>query len=401
MTSVFRILFDISVYYGVTGIYLQAFADKMPFIPGFIFLFAAVLLYGVFESRDKLQKYKAYLFALPLLGALFRPALIDLVQIIPVWLYAGIVLTKNLAGTDMKAFTARFVKAFLLIVGLSLPLVLLALPIFAFFVNVLGYVIMMLVTGVICFRSLHDHGGGIHHLVVISLFAAVCGVLCYFQIPQTLLTLFRDHVILEIVAAVGSLFGFVTITGSNEQQKNKGGYQTDLKASTDTEPLLNKAGPFSLSDTAVYWMKTIFYVILGIVILVIVILLVIRLIEGLRKMDQPEKQRAWKDVVSRARKTDSNEPRKRRRKFGAHRLTVRYYYWRYMRECEKRGITVEKGWTVEDLSKVSNGQFLFEDITAMQQLYIPVRYNDRMEVTSLHAKQAAKLWNNLKKNKPK
>lgn len=400
MTSVFRILFDISVYYAITGIYLQAFFDKMPFVRCFVLLCLAVLLFGVFESK-KLQKYRLFFFALPLLGILFRPAVIDVVQLIPVWLYAGVVLKRNLAGTNMKAFTARFGKSFLLIVGLMLPLILLALPIFKFFVNVLGYLIIMLLTGVACFRSLHDHDGGIRHLIIVSIFTAVCGLLCYFQIPQTLLILFRDHVLLEIVAAVGRLFGFVKISTPAEQSKQQGGYQTELKAETGNKPVFEKLGPFSLSDTAVYWMKTIFYVILGIAIAVVVIVLVVRLIEGLRQIDQPEKQKRWKDDIERIRKTDRKESRKNHRRFGGHRLTVRYYYWRYMRECEKRGIVLEKGWTVENLADVSSNQFPVADLIAMQKLYNPVRYDDRMEVTSAHAKQAAKLWQNLKKYKPK
>ena len=47
MTSVFRMLFDISVYYAVTGIYLQAISGKVPFVPCSVLLCVSILAFGI------------------------------------------------------------------------------------------------------------------------------------------------------------------------------------------------------------------------------------------------------------------------------------------------------------------------------------------------------------------
>ena len=72
-----------------------------------------------------------------------------------------------------------------------------------------------------------------------------------------------------------------------------------------------------------------------------------------------------------------------------------------MCECTKRGIKIRKGWTAEDLSQASTGLFRPADITAMQQLYMPVRYDDHAKVNLADVKEAARLWQELKKYKPK
>lgn len=399
MTSVFRMLFDISVYYAVTGIYLQAISGKVPFVPGFVLLCISVVAFGVFLLKDWAGKYKVLLFLLPLLCLIFQPAISQVIQLLPAWLYAGVVLTKDLGDIDLKALKSRLVKAILLLFGCLLPLVLVAQPAFRFLGNMLPYVIVMIAGAVLCFRSFHDRSGGLEHLVVVSSFTAVCTALCYLRLPQSLLTFFRDRVLLKILDALGNLFSFIRLNQLEEQKKGTG-YRTELKGAAEEDPFAGRMGQFHMSETTISWLKTIFYVLLGIAIVVIAALLVVRLVKSLRQLEKPERQRAWKDQVVHIRKTDDSAGSKHRRRFGDHRMAVRYYYWRYMRECAKRGINIEKGWTAEDLASVSCDKFVREDVVAMQMLYNPVRYDAQTDVTANQAKQAAKLWQKLKRNKP-
>jgi len=400
MASVYRMIFDISVYYAVTGIYLQVFCHKLPFVPGLVLLCLSMLLYGMCTVKAWMKKGRFCIFLIPLIGILFRPSIVDVIHFLPAWIYGSVVLIQDRAQMDYDAFRKRFVKSFALMAGALIPALLMVQPVLKLIGNVLGYLSMVIVCGVLCLRTLQDREGGLQQLLIISLFTLACVALCYFGIPQKLLELFRDYVLLGILSALGRLASLFTPGNQGVQEQSKEQLETGLRQNNQTQGRpFEIVGEYSVNETVITWIETVFYLIAAAVIAVILVKLTIGLVKSLKQGEKPEKQYAWKDEVVRLREADSGNGNKRRRKPRDSRMVVRYYYWRYMQECAKRGIRVKKGWTVEDLGKASLDNFPQADIAAMQELYCPVRYDDQTEVTSKQAREAARLWQNLKKNK--
>lgn len=400
MASVYRMIFDISVYYAVTGIYLQVFCHKLPFAPGLVLLCLSMLLYGMCAVRQWIKKARPFIFLIPLIGICFRPAIVDVIHFLPAWIYGSVVLLQDRAQMDYNTFQKRFFKSFAFMACALIPSLLMAQPVFNLIGNMIGYLCVVIVCGVLCLRTLQDRDGGLHQLLVVSLFTLICFALCYFGIPQKLLELFRDYVLLGILGALGRLASLFAPANPGVQEQSKEQLETGLRQSNQTQGrFFEIAGEYAVNQTVIGWIETVFYLIAAIVITVILVKLTIGLVKSLKQSEKPRKQYGWKDEVVHLRESDSINGNKRRRKPRDSRMAVRYYYWRYMRECTKRGICVKKGWTAEDLGKASLGCFSQADIVAMQELYRPVRYDDHTEVTSKQAREAAKLWQNLKKNK--
>lgn len=399
MTSVFRVLFDIFVYYTLTGVYMQALCDRMPLALGLALLCVSLLLYGVCCVKGWLKKGRAVLFLLPLICILSKPSVAQLIQLLPAWLYGCIVLIRNLADMDYKSFHKWFGKSLLLLVCALIPLIFMAKPVFRLAANMAGYLMMVIATGVLCLRSLRDRSGGLWQLAVISLFTAACVILCWLGIPQKLLQLCRDHIILGIIAALARLFSFLTFTSPGEQENTGEQLNGELTKKTSIQSQgFEISGSYSMDEAVLTWLETFFYVILAIVLVWITVKLVVSLIKSLKENEKPKTQYAWKDEVIRVRHTDGGKESMHHRRPRDPKAAVRYYYWRYMQECAKRGIVIEKGWTAEQISKASCGRFSESDVSAMLELYSPIRYDDNAQVSPRQAKQAARLWQKLRRN---
>ena len=399
MSAVYRLLFFVFVYYTVTGIYLQAYFSKLPFVPGFVGLLLALMAFGIVSGNKKLDKFKKFTLLFPLAAVAFLPDWVDCVHILPAWLYSGYVLLTDKTDMDYAAFSKRLVKI-LLIFGCALIIPILgAKPVLEYLSKLSGYFVLILAFGAICLRSLRNRDQSLHQFGVIAVFTIICGVLCLLGIPQTILGFLRDKVLMGIIGALGYLASFINIRSpETEQTKTDGeGYLT--KPDTTNEI------PFDVSNIRykhnmqlIHILETLFYIAVGILLLVLLIKLVKGMIKELKQTQSKPKQFAWQDEVVHLRTLNYDNGNKRRRKSRDPRNAVRYYYWLYMQECAKRGIAIEKGWTSEDLAVASSDHFLQEDILAMQALYMPVRYNDNADVTQGQARQAAKLWHKLKKS---
>ena len=398
MTPIYRLMFDVSVYYTVSGIYLQAFFGKLPSMPGMLLIFAAMLLFGVLCQKEDLQKWRSISFVLPALVLLFRPGILLLIHCLPAWLFVAVTLSKGLGDTEYQLFHKKIFKS-LGLIGLSLiPVFLMVKPAFAYLGNVLIYVVFMLVSAVICLRSLRDRTGGLRHFAVIGLFAGVCGLLDHFRIPQMLLTLLRDG-ILRILAYFEDLTSSLPAFNPRQPETKK---QTVPSGLLDKEKLGWDFGDTEYQDNVVLfkWIELILAVAITVVVVFFLVKLLIGLIKSLKQMEAKPIQRQWDDEVVRLRLSDEDHRSgKKRRKLMNHRLTVRYYYWKYMQECTKRGIPIRKGWTAEDLADASMAQFSNGEVAAMQQLYTSVRYDEQTDVTAAQARESARIWHNLKKNK--
>lgn len=398
MTPIYRLMFDVSVYYTVSGIYLQALFGKLPAMPGMLLILAAVLLFGVLSERENLRKWRSFPFVLPAATILFCRDILLLIHALPAWLYVAVTLSRGLGDTEYNIFYKRMFKA-LGLIGLSLiPVFLMVKPAVAYLGNALIYVVFMLVSAIVCLHSLRDRTGGLRHFAVISLFAGACGLLDHFRIPQTILNFLRDC-LLRVLAYFEELSSVLPAFHPREPVQNK---QTVPSALLNKDQLGWDLGDteYEPNQTLVKWIELIIAVTIIVVAAIFLVKLIIGLIKSLKQMEERPQERKWNDQVVRLRLSDEDQRSgKKRRKPTNHRLAVRYYYWKYMQECAKRGISIQKGWTAEELSQASATQFTDADVAAMQRLYTPVRYDEASDVSAAQAKEAARLWHNLKKNK--
>lgn len=399
MVPVFRMIFDISVYYTISGIYLQAFCQESPAFVGLLLLCVSMLLFGVLSVKFPSAKWRSTVFLLPLGLLLLKPGMAQLIQAIPAWSYSSVVLMTNRADVDYSVFCKRIFKAFGLLVLSLIPVLLALKPVFVYVGNVLVYFILALVSGVACLRNLRDRTGGLGHMAVVSLFATVCGLLVYFRIPQTILSFIHKGILfgLQQLEKLGDLLPIYLNPVEKKNVKADGSVVMETSQGFDVS-----AGDHSISEEVIKWVEVILSVAVTILAMILLIKLLTGIIKGLQKTENRQQLQHWDDEVVRIH-SDGQEGKgaKKRKKPGNHRLTVRYYYWKYMQECRRRGIQIQKGWTAEDLSHAGVDQFRNTDLLAMQQLYVPLRYNENAKASAADAKEAARLWHEMKKTKPK
>lgn len=398
MAFVYRLIFDISVYYIITGVYLPIWFQTRPFGPGLLLLCLALLMYGWLYSKKMLGRWRSFLLLIPAAMIFFRPELGDWIHFLPAWGYCSFLLINDRADMEYNVFYNRVFKSVMLVVLLLVPAFFTAIKRDGVFRYIPGYVLLYVISGAACLRSLRDRDGSVRHLLVILAFVAACAVLYYLRIHQLLITLFSDYILKGLVYAVGSVvIWFLSLLVGSERS-------SEITGAQQREPVQQQGStvvagvPFTVDERVAKWVDIVLYAALGAAALVLLIKLIKYLIKSGKQVEDGKPQSVWKEEVSYLRKPPGSSRRKRK-KTQDPRMAVRYYYWRYMSECEKRGIAVRKGWTCEELGEASEACFLKEDIAAMQKLYGPVRYDDGCTVTGKQARQAAKLWQSLKKSK--
>lgn len=399
MVPAFRILFDVSVYYTVSGIYLQAFCQKVPLLAGYLLLCAAVIFYSILSVWKPGNRFVMFVFLIPVAVLVFRPDVMQLLQIVAAWFYAGFTQITNRADAEYRWFFKRIWKG-LALVGMSLiPVALAIKPVFLYLENVLFYFIMAILCSVICLRCLRDRIGGMRQMGLIFGFAATCGVLVYFHIPQFLLLSVRNGIIF-LLYQLETLFHLIPTFSTPNQQSNS--RPDNGLADGKSGVWFAGAGDSGSNPMVIILIEVLLSLVVTAAALYLLWKLLYGLIKDMKKTEERKPIYRWNDEVVRLRMTDNEEKAaKRRKKSGSSQQLVRYYYWKYMCECTKRGIKIRKGWTAEDLSRASTELFRPADITAMQQLYMPVRYDDHAKVNPADVKEAARLWQELKKYKPK
>ena len=398
MAPIYRMMFEVSVYYTVSGIYLQALFGKQPSMTGALLILAAMLLFGVCSEREQLRKWRMLPLLLPAAMLFFRPGIEPFIQALPAWIYPAMMLSRDMGEIDYAAFQKKMYKSLLVIAVSLIPVFLMAKPALQLLGNMLIYVVFMMVSAIICMRCLRDRTGGLQHFAVISLFTVACGILDYFRVPQWLLNFLRDGA-LRCLSYFEDLASFLPTFKPREPGKKTGQVSTTTAEKTKLPWDLSGDG-YESSETLNKIIETILFIAIVTVIVIFVVKLLIDLIKNMKETESSPREQKWKDEVVHLRLSDKDgKGSKKRWKPTDHRLAVRYYYWKYMQECAKRGILVRKEWTAEELAEASMNQFQQADILAMQKLYLPIRYREMGEVTASQAREAARLWHNLKKSK--
>ena len=110
MARNYRLTFDASVYYAVTGLFLQLWAKTTPSVLGFGLLCVALLLSGILSTSKRIRQLRYVPLLLPVLVLLdFQVA--TFLHMLPAWIYCGASLIGDRADIEYKEFQDRITKS--------------------------------------------------------------------------------------------------------------------------------------------------------------------------------------------------------------------------------------------------------------------------------------------------
>ena len=405
MTECYKLIFDLSLYYTLSGFYLMLVFSEKPSPWGFLLLAAAALADAALQARKKPRGRAGFLpLLLPLLMLTARPGLWQIVQLLPGWVYLSWSLITGRTDTDYCEFQNHF--------SFGVRLLLLLLAGFLFwgklpgaFGAALPYLILMLADGVCLLRMLREQQGqGLRQAAYIAVFLALCAGLTLGRAPQLLLKAFGlvyQNVLAPLLigaAVLGAGLCYVLFlalkwlfsTGKGEVEL------PELELEGIAEGLgLEDAYESRLVNFA--WLKPV-GILLAAGLTVLVLVLIFRRLMGSRRMGEAapggsEQSERMIQAVGRKRSVGRIRPRDPR-------LAVRFYYAKYLAECRSRGLQFPDGMTAAELSEHSRQAFPGADPEQLAQVYAPARYSSRETVTRADAETAAALWRKLKQSRP-
>ena len=188
MAGVLKILFDLSLYYTLTGFYLRCVSGQAPSAICFLALVLCAALDAFLRARGVKSRFLRFLpLLLPFLSLLARPGLIPFLHCVPAWAYAAFsILTQRL---DMRydGFRSHFGY------GLKCLLLLVLGPLFPGMLRdaalgTIPYLVLMLVSGVCLLRLLREgRGGGVRQALYMAVFVLFCAGLTVGRAPQLLM----------------------------------------------------------------------------------------------------------------------------------------------------------------------------------------------------------------------
>ena len=405
MTECYKLIFDLSLYYTLSGFFtMLAFREK-PAPLGFLLLAAAALADAGLRSGKRLRGRIVFLpLLLPLLILPTRPGLWQLLQLLPGWIYLGWSVITGRTDTDYYEFQSHF--------GFGLKLLLLLLTGALFGEKLPGalgaalpYLILMLADGVCLLRMLREQQRqGLRQAIYIGVFLVLCAGLTLGRAPQMLLNLvgliYRNVLapLLFCAAIAGAVLFYVIFLILKFLLSLRKGEPTapELQIEGIAEQLgLEDAYRSYLADLS--WLKIV-GILLAAALAVFVLVLIFRRLMGSRRMantapDGSEQSERMIQTVGRKRSVGRIRPRDPR-------LAVRFYYAKYLAECRSRGLQFPDGMTAAELSEHSRQAFPGADPEQLAQVYAPARYSSRETVTRADAETAAALWRKLKQSRP-
>lgn len=408
MTEYYKLLFDLSLYFTVSGYYLMLTTGRTPSAAVFLALIAASGLDSFLRARRLYRPGRLWLrlipLLLPLLALFFRLSPGQALQGLPAWAYLCWAALSDRVDVDYNAFRSHF--SF----GLRLLLLMVFGPLFpdrfgSALLHSIPFLVIMLVSGVCLLRMLREQRpDGLRQGVYMAAFVLLCAGLTLGKAPQLLAKgfgcLYRWVIaplifVLAVVFAI-LFYGFYLAAkwivswaqGSQEPLK------IDLQSAAE---MLGLEEEFSTYTADLRWLGVLLGVIGAILLLLIVWLIFRRLLGGRAKpaADGPWRERSISGVSGDAhrRKPGILRPREPR-------LAVRYYFARFLAECRRRGVSIPDGMTVTELSSHCAAAFPGADPEALAALYLPSRYSAAEDVSPADAARAAESWHALKHAKP-
>ncbi len=407
MTEYYKLLFDLSLYYTISGYYLMLATGRSTSVPIYLALIAAAGLDSLLRARRVYSRGKFWPrlipLLLPLLALLFRPSLPQILQSLPAWLYLGFTMLTDRVDIDYNDFCSHF--SF----GLKLLLLMVFGPLFPerFCVSLLRslpYLVIMLVSGVGLLRMLREQRpDGLRQGLYMGAFVLLCAALTLGKAPQLLAKGFgylyqgviAPLILLLAIAFAVLFYGFYLLASwlVSFMQGSQEPLELTMESMAET---LGLSEEYTTYTANLRWLA-ILLAVFGAAVLILIVFLIFRRLLGEQK--KPDADGPWRErVISGSsdevfrKKTGILRPRDPR-------LAVRYYFARFVAESRRRGVSVPQGMTVTELSAQCADAFPDADPLSLAALYIPARYSSETYISPADAAQASELWHSLKQTK--
>ena len=402
MVAVFKLIFDISIYYALSGFYLQLLFDAPPSAVSMLLLCAAVILHRLFLQKMP-RKWSHAAFVIPLGLFAFSPGYIGWLHLLPVWGYAIFSMVTDRSVSDYKIFREQVRKRFLLLLIL-IPGLLFADGSWDALSGIGLSLILLALSGIACLRCLRERNENMRQLTIMLVITLACAVLTMLGVPQWLMGLLNKYVIQLVLRGIKLLLMLIAycifalfewLVSINGTPQGTSGSQSMMSVA---EIMGVEEGMAISADGRILWLEIAGYIVAAVAILFLLFLLVRKIIRSGKHLFQSAKQKGWEEEHLRL---ESDEPRKRLPRIRPKdpRKAVRYYYGRYMQLCRKRGIKIHKSWTCRELGAASSPVFPVQELSELETFYEAARYNTTEEVQLQHVKQMSAIWKKLKKAK--
>ncbi len=340
MTGFLKLLFDTCFYYSLCGFYFTLFSGNAPAAAGFIYMAAVTALNLFLDSRGRrVRVVQGLVILAPLTAFLTSSPLPQAIYLIPVCAYLAFSLFTGRTGTDYEDFKHQF--------SVALRLLLLILPGLFFsggtdaLGSVMPYLIGMLACGVCMMRMLReDAKNSPRQIIYVLLFAAACVLLTVFKAPQALargIGAFYQNILGPLIMVVVLIFGYllagivylVTWIISRFSSESE---PVTLDMTGAAEILGIEETAETTSGGFPVWLRTLL-IALGIILLAFLLFLMLRRFLGNRAAPAAEKVSETQGIRSVVSNREVRVPKYI--KPSEPRLAVRYYYARFLRECQR------------------------------------------------------------------
>ena len=404
MTELYKLVFDLALYYLLSGYFFSLIFRSVPAAAGFFLLVAVVVLDVMLRRRKSCARVLRWLpLLLPVLTLCARPNLWQILQLLPAWAYLGWSLRSGRISVDYFEFHDHF------FFGVKLLLLLLAgIPFWSGVPQALGgilpYLILMLTDGVCLLRMLREkQQKGLLQGLYIGLFLLLCAGLTAGHAPQLLMkgfgVVYRTVLVplFFAVAMLAGAAGYVVYLLLKWLVSRKNGSAEPLQIEMgDIAKEIGLEEQYSRYLIDLSWLKPVGITLAALAAALILFLIFHRLTGEKRpaKATRAVSERSERIAPGSRRKRGSGWLRPR-----DPRLAVRYYYARFLEESRKRGQQPTPGMTAAELTKYCAQVFPGADPAVLLRLYEPARYSSREKLTAADAAQAAAVWKELKQTK--
>ncbi len=398
-----KLLFDLSLYFSLSGYFLFLATDSPPSMAAFLLLNVSAGLSIVFRNRSvgnrRLMRILSLL--LPIFTLLSHPSLWQFILVLPPWIYLFWSILSDRLSLGYDDFRSHFSLGiwlhFILILGLffSKPLTPALLCIVPFFV-------IMLASGVCNLRILREEKpSGFRQWLYLILFILLCTALTLGKAPQLfvkVLGLFYRGVVAPIllvaaivVGAVVYVFVYLFLRLFSKDPTAAENIQIDLRSLAEDFGLEDQYIEYT---TDLKWLRLIL-IFLGIAAILFFLFLVFRRLMGNRPAEEPDSP--WQERQSGlfVRSVSYVKPGLIRPRDP--RLAVRYYFSVFLAECRHRGLAVPKGMTASELTEYCSAVFPGADPGLLIELYLPARYCNANPVSQSDVRRAAEVCRELKR----
>ena len=404
MAGIYKLIFDLALYYTLAGFYIGVFFSAAPSVPGILLLVLIVVLDAILRRQKVTAPApRIAILCLPLLTLLAHPGIWPLIHLVPAWVYLGYCIFTGRVETELGDFRSHFSFG-LSILLLILPAFLLSKRAAGSFVAIVPYLAIMLAVGVCLLRMLREKTrSGVKQGVYMSVFILACAALTVGKAPQMvglILKTIYQYVLAPLllggVLLVGfgfygifkALFWLAALLRKEEPEP----VEMDLRSAAEMMGL-EEAYDVAVKDHPIA--RIIGYCLLALAVAAVLFLIFRRLLGNRDKGEEKKPYEESREGVlppAKRRRPGLTRPREPR-------LAVRYYYARFLRECRRRSVDLRPGMTSEELAEACSYAFPGVDTAVLQRLYVPARYSDYEPVTAADADRAADAWHALKRSK--